>query len=228
MRLGIFADTHDHLTNIALAVDRFNAEDVNLVLFAGDLVSTIAVPPLRKLKAPMIACFGDNEGNKVGLQSGFRLVGQLSEPPVRLTIEDGTRLLLVHMKRQMRGIRDFDVGVFGHTHKPRIEHDEDGRLLINPGETSGWSFGRPSIAILDSTSRQAVIVELPRGQMPSSDCPTGRVTLVPVCGQDLNSSVRSAAFLPSNNGGSGPTPRSRDNWILRVARQFNWLLISGC
>lgn len=164
MRIGIFADTHDHLANIRLAVERFNAEDVDLVLFAGDLVSTIAVPPLRKLDAPLVACFGDNEGNKVGLQSGFRLVGELSEPPVRLTLEDGTRLLLVHMKRQMRGISNFDVAVFGHTHKPRIEHDSDGRLLINPGETSGWSFGHPSIAILDSTSRQAVIVQLPHGQ----------------------------------------------------------------
>ena len=44
MRLGIFADTHDHLANIRLAVERFNAEGVDLILFAGDLVSTIAVP----------------------------------------------------------------------------------------------------------------------------------------------------------------------------------------
>ncbi|MBA3482334.1 MAG: metallophosphoesterase family protein [Pirellulales bacterium] len=84
MRLGIFADTHDHLTNIARAVDRFNAEDVDLVLFAGDLVSTIAVPPLRKLKAPVVGCFGDNEGNKVGLQSGFRLVGRLSHMRIQI------------------------------------------------------------------------------------------------------------------------------------------------
>lgn len=164
MRLGIFADTHDHLTNIRLAVDRFNAEGVDLVLFAGDLVSTIAIPPLRKLNAPVVACYGNNEGNKIGLQSGFRLVGQLSEPPVQLTIEDGTRLALAHMKRQLRGVTDFDVGIFGHTHKPRIEHDAQGRLLVNPGETSGWTFGKPSIALLDSASRRAIIIELtPQG-----------------------------------------------------------------
>ena len=108
----------------------------------------------------MVACYGDNEGNKVGLQSGFRLVGELSEPPVRFTTEDGTRIVLTHMKRQLRGLSDFDVGVFGHTHKPRIEYDPQGRLLINPGETSGWTYGRSCIVLLDTTSRQATIVEL--------------------------------------------------------------------
>jgi putative phosphoesterase len=161
MLVGIFADSHDHLSNIRLAVERFNAAEVELVLFAGDLVSTISVPPLRNLKAPVIACFGDNEGNKLGLQSGFRLVGQLSEPPVRLTTADGTRFVLAHMKRQLRGFdEDFDVAVFGHSHKPRIQTDSQGRLLINPGETGGWSFGRSTIVLLETTTREATVVDL--------------------------------------------------------------------
>ena len=161
MRIGIFADTHDHLANIRLAVERFNAEQVELVLFAGDFVSTIAVPPLRNLKAPLVACFGDNEGNKVGLQSGIKLVGKLAEPPVHLTVDDGTRFVLTHMKRQLRGVDvDYDIAVFGHTHKPRIESDDRGRMLINPGETSGWSYGRPTIAVLETTTRVATILDL--------------------------------------------------------------------
>lgn len=163
MRIGIFADTHDHLAHIRLAVERFNDEQVELVLFAGDLVSTIAVPPLKRLKAPVVACFGDNEGNKSGLLSGFRLVGKLSEPPVRLTTADNTRFVITHMKRQLRGLTDdYDIAVFGHTHKPRIERDEQGRLLINPGETSGWSFGRSTIVILETTTRETTVIELAR------------------------------------------------------------------
>ena len=160
MRIGIFADTHDHLDNIRLAVERFNDERVELVLFAGDLVSTFAVPPLRKLNCPLVACFGDNEGNKPGLLAGFRLVGKLTEPPVRLTTEDGTRFVLAHMKRQLRGMDDYDVAIFGHTHKPRIERDEAGRLLINPGETSGWTFGRPTIAMYDTARSEAELWDL--------------------------------------------------------------------
>lgn len=161
MRVGIFADTHDHLDHIRLAVDRFNAANVKLVLFAGDLVSTFCVPPLRNLKAPIVACYGDNEGNKVGLQSGFGLVGKLSEPPVIFTTDDGTRFVLAHMRRQLRNLSgNFDIAVFAHTHKPLIEQDEYGRLLINPGETSGWSFGRPTIVLLETSTRTATIVDL--------------------------------------------------------------------
>jgi len=161
MRIGIFADTHDHLANIRLAVERFNDERVELVLFAGDLVSTFSVPPLRKLQAPLVACFGDNEGNKPGLLAGFQLVGKLSEPPVRMTTCDGTRLVMTHMKRQLRGLEgEYDVAVFGHTHRPRIERDESGRLMINPGETSGWTFGRPTIVTFDTVTRQATLIDL--------------------------------------------------------------------
>jgi putative phosphoesterase len=161
MRVGIFADTHDHLANIRLAVERFNAAGCELVLFAGDLVSTFAVPPLRKLKCPFVGCFGDNEGNKVGLLAGFSFVGTMGEPPMRVTAADGTRFIVCHMERQLRGeADDWDVAVFGHTHKPRIKTDERGRLLINPGETSGWTFGRPTVVLLETATRQAEIVEL--------------------------------------------------------------------
>jgi uncharacterized protein len=161
MRIGIFADSHDHLANLRLAVERFNAAECELVLFAGDLVSTFAVPPLRKLRCPLVGCFGDNEGNKVGLLAGFSLVGKLAEPPLFHTADDGTRFVLCHMKRQLRSLEDdFDVAIFGHTHKPRIERDEQGRLLVNPGETSGWTFGSPTIALLDTAAMSARIVSL--------------------------------------------------------------------
>jgi putative phosphoesterase len=161
MLIGLFADTHDHLANIRLAVEHFNAARCEVVLFAGDLVSTFAVPPLRKLKCPLIACYGDNEGNKVGLQAGFNLVGQLGEPPVRYVGADGTRFVLCHMERQLRGqAADWDVAVFGHTHKPRVRRDGQGRLLINPGEASGWTFGEATIGLLETGSGQVEIVRL--------------------------------------------------------------------
>jgi uncharacterized protein len=161
MRVGIFADSHDHLENLRLAVAQFNEADCELVLFAGDLVSTFAVPPLRRLKCPFVGCFGDNEGNKVGLLAGFTFVGQMGEPPVRFTASDGTRFIVCHMQRQLRGQPDdWDIAVFGHTHKPRIQADKAGRLLINPGETSGWTFGRPTVVLLDTTTRETEVVDL--------------------------------------------------------------------
>jgi len=162
MRIGIFADSHDHLDNIRLAVKCFNAAECDYVLFAGDLVSTFAVPPLRALRCPLIGCFGDNEGNKIGLLSGLSIVSkQFEEPPVYFQTEDGTRFVVVHMQRQLRGVAEpYDVAVYGHTHKPRIGRDERRRLHINPGETSGWTFGRPTIALLNTHTLEAEVVDL--------------------------------------------------------------------
>ena len=53
MRIGIFSDSHDHLDNVRKVVDLFNQRGCELVLFAGDLVSTITIPPLRALKCPL-------------------------------------------------------------------------------------------------------------------------------------------------------------------------------
>ena len=164
MRVGIFADTHDHLDNIRRAVDELNRAECEVVLFAGDLVSTFAVPPLRKLKCPLVACYGDNEGNKVGLQAGFSIIGTIAEPPVRYVARDGTRFVIVHMERQLRGHEEpFDVAVYGHTHKPFVSRDEQGRLFINPGETSGWTFGRPTLAVLETTTREVRVIDLAPG-----------------------------------------------------------------
>lgn len=164
MIIGAFADCHDHMDNIRRAVELFNGAGCEVVLFAGDLVSTMCVPPLRKLRCPIVAAFGDNEGNKVGLRSGFSIVGTIGEPPVEYQAPDGTRFVIVHMLRQLRGYdRPFDVAVYAHTHKPRIRC-EGGRLLLNPGEASGWTFGRPTVALLDTRDKRVRIVHLLSGQ----------------------------------------------------------------
>jgi putative phosphoesterase len=172
VRVGLFADCHDHLGNLRLAVDAFNCRACQVVLFAGDLVSTFAVPPLRRLQCPFVGCFGDNEGNRVGLLGGMRIIGRLEEAPVRYESPDGRRFLIVHMLSQARGWQEpVDVLVYGHTHKPMVRRDDAGRLMVNPGETSGWTFGRPTIAVLETESMHVELVDLlPR---PSPDVAAG-------------------------------------------------------
>lgn len=161
MRVGIFSDTHDHLDNIRRAVDLFNRLECRCVLFAGDLVSTFAVPPLRRLSCPLYGCFGDNEGNKIGLVGGMRVIGEIRDAPAEYTLDDGTRVVLVHMERQLEGYPgDFEIAVYGHTHRPHVKRDSQGRLFINPGETSGWTFGQPSVALLETTTQEVEILPI--------------------------------------------------------------------
>ena len=162
MKIGIFGDAHDHLDNVRYAVSEFNRRKCELVLFAGDLVSPMTVPPLRRLNCPFVGCFGDNDGNKIGIQGGMKIVGTMGEPPFGIQTKDGTRILLTHQQEQAQGmVEGFSVVISCHTHRPKISHDEQGRLYINPGETSGWSFRKPSIAILETEPLTAKIVYLP-------------------------------------------------------------------
>lgn len=161
MRLGVFADTHDHLDYIRRAVEVLNAEQCELVVFAGDFVSSHAVPPLRQLQAPVIACFGDNEGNRIGVAAGMRIVGTLGEPPFGFRTADGTRVLLTHMLQSLQSEpSDFDVCIYAHTHRAEAHFDSAGRLIINPGEASGWTSGAPTVAIVETQPRSARFVRL--------------------------------------------------------------------
>ena len=161
MRIGIFADSHDHLDNIRRAVTVFNQRDCEMVIFAGDLVSTIAIPPLRRLNCPLVGCFGDNEGNRIGVFSGISMVGQMADPPFGIRTPDGTRILVTHQRELVLGqLEGSDVVVFGHTHRAVIRSDSNERLFINPGETGGWTYRKPSVALLDTATLHADIFSL--------------------------------------------------------------------
>ncbi len=176
MRIGIFADTHDHLDNLRRAVAVFNQRQCALVVFAGDFVSTFAIPPLRKLNCPMIASFGDNEGNKVGIRGGMQIVGQIGDPPFGFRLADGTRFLVTHQRELLRGLTDgADVVIYAHTHRAEIRRDSTGRLWINPGETSGWTFGRPTIVVLETETGHAELVSLLDPDCPSHSTGTSDV-----------------------------------------------------
>ncbi len=164
MRIGLFADTHDHLHNIQRCVTLFNVRQCDLVIFAGDLVSTFAVPPLRQLTCRVVASFGDNEGNKLGIRGGMEIVGEIHDPPFGYRVADGTRILITHQLELLRKDYDgSDIVVFAHTHRPLVRYDGQGRLFVNPGEASGWTYGKPSCALLDTQSRQADIIWLEHG-----------------------------------------------------------------
>lgn len=167
MRIGLFADTHDHVDNVRRSVVEFNRAGCQLVLFAGDFVSPLVIPPLRKLSGQLIACFGDNDGNRLGITGGMRICGTLGDPPIGIRAHDGTRILLTHQLEHVKGLIDqANLIVFAHTHRPSIAQDNSGRLFVNPGEASGWTFRKPTIAIVETQPLTAEIIPLPEPPPP--------------------------------------------------------------
>lgn len=173
MRIGVFADAHDHVDNVRRAVHVFNERACGLVVFAGDFVSPIVVPPLRRLNARVLACFGDNEGNRTGIAGGMRIVGPVAEGAFGFRTDDGTRFIVDHVPSPIRDHSgEADVVITAHTHKPRVERDDAGRLWINPGETSGWTYRKPSVVVLETEPLGAEVVFLDPMPPPWEPAPT--------------------------------------------------------
>jgi len=156
VKIGIVADSHDNLPAVDAAVDAFRQHGVELLVHAGDFVAPFAVKRFLALDVPVIAVFGNCDGeHKVisellpGIVSGAR----------RETVA-GLRLLVVHsidtLDPAERG--GADVIVCGHTHRPDLSGDEP--LVINPGECGGWVTGRSTAALLDTESMTPQLLEL--------------------------------------------------------------------
>jgi len=53
----------------------------------------------------------------------------------------------------------YDLVIYGHTHTPDIR-TVNNTLIINPGEASGWLYGKPTVAVADLSAMTAEIIRL--------------------------------------------------------------------
>ena len=160
MKIGIIADTHDFLPNIEKAVSFFNSQKVQQVVHAGDIISPFTAKTFGKLKCPMKAVFGNNDGDKSFLVKSFDGIAEFFERYLTLELQD-RRILVFHHPDFIESIsrsRDYDVVIHGHTHKMRVDNRE--ALLINPGECCGYLTNRASIVVLDLTTLNVEVTEL--------------------------------------------------------------------
>ncbi len=162
--MGIMSDSHDRLAAVDAAVQFFNGRPVDLVLHAGDHVAPFAVRRYESLKADWRGVFGNNDGEREGLEKAS--LGRIQSD--HLVLEPGgLRILLVHRMEDAGPILQEDpsvrVVVFGHSHSAGVEERDDGRLWVNPGELCGYLTGRSSVALLDTESLDVELVTLSPG-----------------------------------------------------------------
>ncbi|MCW4048652.1 MAG: metallophosphoesterase [Candidatus Bathyarchaeota archaeon] len=163
MIIGLIADTHDNIYMIQKAVEKFNEERVSLVLHAGDYIAPFTAQHFKPLNAQLIGVFGNNCAEHEHLKQvygdiGVELRGYFTEVDV-----DGLKIALLHGHRKEDTDRAFsggyDIIVRGHTHRASIG-EENGILVVNPGEACGYVTGRRSIAFLDTERRFAWLSDL--------------------------------------------------------------------
>ena len=146
MRVGIMSDSHDNLPLIARALDVFRRRDVRAILHAGDFIAPFAVKALRRFDGPIHAVFGNNDGEKTGIR---QVLPDIQDPPSFFSLADRT-FCMVHDIAAVDdvGALDVDVLVYGHDHRGEVRPGRP--LVINPGETGGWLYGSPQVAVLDT------------------------------------------------------------------------------
>lgn len=157
MKLSILADTHDNLTKLAEAIELFNREKVDFLLHAGDFIAPFSVREFKKLDCDFRGVFGNNDGEKKGLLEVSQ--GRIKMPPLRIEL-GGKKVILLHeIKEADLKQEDFDLAIFGHTHRPEVNR-KNSKLLINPGECCGWLTGKSTLAIVELCDLSSRIIEI--------------------------------------------------------------------
>ncbi|RMF91974.1 MAG: metallophosphoesterase [Candidatus Schekmanbacteria bacterium] len=161
MKIGIVADSHDNITVIENCVKVFKEENIDILLHAGDIVAPFALKAFFSLNKKIVAVFGNNDGEKLGLRTTLENKGEIHNEPyvgkldkIRFMLTHRAEIALPAMESNL-----YDLVIFGHTHLLKIEKKSD-RYLINPGELCGWVSGKKTAVIYDTIKKEAKIINL--------------------------------------------------------------------
>ena len=158
--IGILSDTHENITAIDRAVEKFKQYSPELVVHCGDIIS----PPVLKCFAGlnMQFIFGNNDGEREGLQ---KMCTELRfAPPVdQLEFEvEGKSFYAYHgtkerVLEERIKLQKYDYILCGHTHETRDE--QLGRTrVINPGAL--FLCKQYTIAVLEPASGNLELLEI--------------------------------------------------------------------
>lgn len=165
MKIAIISDIHDNSHNLVQAFIKFKEKDIEQIIFLGDFMHAGIAKFLSKSKIPVLAIWGNNDGEKVAitknaLASGSNLT--MSNRIYDFVEFDNKKMFLTHyhdLAKPMALSGQFDVVFYGHNHVKYIEQIND-CLMVNPGEISAHKTGKASFAIYDTKSNTAEIIDI--------------------------------------------------------------------
>ncbi len=159
MLVGIMSDTHDNQELTLKAIELFNINKTELVIHAGDYTSPFTLKLFNNLKCKFAGIFGNNDGDKLLLQE--RANGNLHNQPYIFTLYE-KKFIVIHEHHIVDALADsghYDIVIYGHTHEAEIRKSKNA-LIINPGETGAWLYGKATVALLDLKNMYAEILKL--------------------------------------------------------------------
>ncbi|MBN2088840.1 metallophosphoesterase [candidate division KSB1 bacterium] len=158
MHIGVMSDSHDNLPKIKKAVTFFNENNIELVIHSGDIVSPFAAKELLLLRSKSLVVYGNNDGERLGLS---RILGDtIHLAPYQIKIAE-KKVLICHEPYALQALIDskaYNCIIYGHTHEIDVRQ-ENGVLVLNPGECGGWLTNRSTIATWDLETNEVEIIE---------------------------------------------------------------------
>ena len=164
MKIAIFSDIHDNLTNLKKALQVVKLKKISYIFILGDICSPFIIPYFGKFKGNFYIVFGNVEGDKIGIFEKAKNFKNIKIFYKQIFGEKkilGIKIGFVHWPEiafKMAQSQEYKIVFFGHTHKKKIMKIKD-TLLINPGEIAGNLYP-PSFAILDIKSFKAEFIDL--------------------------------------------------------------------
>ncbi len=160
MKLGVMSDSHDNIPQIERAVVLFNDIGVDLVVHAGDFIAPFAITPLANLNCRVVGVFGNNDGERVIIAQRFETIGEVHPNLANVSLGERNIAVMHYPELAIPIARGgtYDIVIYGHTHKIDICNEKS--LLLNPGETGGWTTGKSTVAVVELKSLDVTIHEL--------------------------------------------------------------------
>ncbi len=165
MKIGVISDIHENFHNLILALQKMKEGGVEQIICLGDLMNDGIAKVLSISEVPVFMIWGNNDGDKVmltktALRAGSKLT--VSNNTYDFLDLDKRRIFITHhedLAVPMAASGRFDAVFFGHTHMAGVEKN-DQCLVVNPGEISGQRTGKATLAIYDTITHSADIIEL--------------------------------------------------------------------
>ena len=130
--VAIISDTHLPRGRRRLpdaCLERLRTAD--LILHAGDFVSTDALAELETFGPPVAAVHGNVDSGDVRQRLPETCVVEVGRARIGMVHDAGPAR--ARLGRMSRRFPDADAVVFGHSHIPLHEEDDDGFQIFNPG-----------------------------------------------------------------------------------------------
>jgi hypothetical protein len=156
--IGVISDTHIPTRARKIPSEVFQIfQGAKYIIHAGDFVAPEAIGELEKI-APVVGVKGNMDFPAID----FPEVNSLEVMGWRIgIIHDSFSPFRMRKMKRVAEENNFNVLIFGHTHRPFIKK-EGGVLFLNPGSPTNPLLTKPSVAILKVSKNkiEAEIIEL--------------------------------------------------------------------